>query len=419
MSEIVIGTPYVKVNNDKALLCADIEINNVKECLYFETEIIYEHYLNTDNNDAFILALLNSAMYEGLDLHSSYPVSERLLFQLNNYYIPIITSSMPELKPIKISAPWYTNKMITQNAVATGCSGGVDSFYTMLSYRNVEEKEFQLTHVVFNNISTADNDDDRIRTLFEKDVNEKKIIAEELGLKAISVYTNLYKFYKSQFIYNFFFSAQYICIPYALNKLINTFYYSSGFSIKDFSINRKEIKDSANFDLFALSCFSTDYMKLYSAGSEVERLQKTDFISDNNCVHNHLQVCSEEQYAHFYVRDRNRKLTKLNCGTCGKCMRTIVSLYALGKLDKYEKIFDLRLFKSNIPKYIGHEFAHDTKSFSEPIKKQLKEQGLYSFGMLLWKLYWRIHDWLWFRLRKSKKLRKIYGVLKYGTNERK
>ena len=416
MSNIIIGKSYIEKRDNHIFLCADINDGVDTNKLYFETEQYYENFLNTENNDAFLLALLNDAMFEGKDIISELPISERLLFQIRNYYIPVVSNNMPELHEIEIIATPYKEQSIPAYGVATGCSGGVDSFYTMLSYRNLSEDSYKLTHVIFNNISTADNDDKRIRDLFERDITEKKLIADKLGLKYIWVFTNLYKFYKSQFIYNYYFAAQYVCIPYVLDKLIGKFYYSSGVSVSDFSMNREKIKDSAYFDLFSLVCFSTNSVSLYSAGSEVDRFEKLKHIVDDPCVRQHLQVCSEEQYSHFYVHDKNRSLNKLNCGKCGKCVRTISSLYSIGKIDDYEDIFDLTTFRHNVSSFIGHELAHDAKTFSEPIIAELKSKKLYKKRMIIWKAYWTIHDFLWINLRKNAFLKKVYRTLKYGNN---
>lgn len=72
----------------------------------------------------------------------------------------------------------------------------------MLKYSKDELKSFKLTHVLFTNISTNDDDEDRIRRLFERDLPLKVEAAHYMGLIPISVYTNLYSFYKQPGIFN-------------------------------------------------------------------------------------------------------------------------------------------------------------------------------------------------------------------------
>ena len=48
---------------------------------------------------------------------------------------------------IKIIGPTIDEKYLSESAIVTGCSGGVDSFYTMVKHES--EKNFELTHIVF------------------------------------------------------------------------------------------------------------------------------------------------------------------------------------------------------------------------------------------------------------------------------
>lgn len=407
---IQIGEPYIVSTEKYVRLCSDITNDQVKRTLFYEVEPLYQEFLNIDNSDTFVLGLLHDAMFENKDIVCEGGITDRLLFQLNTYYLPVIGKKMPDLHPINIKCEKSGAVCRGGYGVMTGCSGGVDSFYTMLRYKKVPVHGYALTHVIFNNISTADNDEDRIRALFEKDITEKRAIAEELGLTPVMLFTNLYSFYKSQHIYNYYFASQYISAPYALGRLISKYYFSSGVSVSDFSINPKEIKDGAYFDLFSLNCFSNEYMSVYSAGTEVSRFDKTKFIANDESVKRHLQVCSEEQYLHFYENNPNRKLETLNCGCCGKCIRTISTLYSLKCLDEYEDIFNLTCFRENKEKYIARELEFDAKAFSKEIYEQLKGCELNRFKLTMYRIPYAIRH----KLKKCSRLRKAYRFLRYG-----
>lgn len=409
MDCIKIGKPYILRGDGYSRLCADICDNGTTKTLYYEVENIFEDYLNVDNSDTFVLGLLHNAMNVGKNLVCEGGVTKRLLFQLNNYYIPVVSKQMPDLHLVSVSS--YEEGAVCQNkhGVMTGCSGGVDSFYTMLKYKDIAEYGYSLTHIMFNNISTADNNEERIRKLFIKDSVEKKQVAKELGLIPVMLYTNLFTFYKSQHIYNFYFASQYVSAPYALGRLVGIYYFSSGVSVSDFSMDYSKIKDGAYFDLFSLNCLSNDYISVYSAGSEVSRFEKTKYISENNVVKQHLQVCSEEQYLHFYEKG-NPSLDSLNCGCCGKCRRTISTLYSLGCLNDYEGVFDLSSFNKNKEKFIAKELIDDAKTFTEEIKVNLKTRKL-NFGKLfLYKIPFSIRH----SLRKCTKLRRVYRRIRYN-----
>lgn len=407
---IRISEPYIESTDDYVRLCSDITNAKETRTLYYEVEPIFIDYLNTDNSDAFVLGLLHNAMYENKDIVCEGGITDKLLFQLNTYYLPVIGQRMPDLHPIRIRCNKRGVVCTSGKGVMTGCSGGVDSFYTMLRYQEESVPNYALTHVLFNNISTADNDEGRIRALFEKDIIEKRAIAEELGLIPVMLFTNLYSFYKSQHIYNYYFASQYISAPYALGRLISKYYFSSGVSVSDFSIDPKKIKDGAYFDLFSLNCFSNEYMSIYSAGSEVSRFDKTRFIANNSTVKKHLQVCSEEQYLHFYEQNPNRKLESLNCGCCGKCTRTITTLYSLDCLDEYKDIFDLSTFRNNKEKFIARELEYDAKAFTDDICLQLKGCKLNKFKLTIYRVPYAIRH----GLKKRTGLRKIYRFFRYG-----
>ena len=372
--------------------------------LYYEVEDEYAKYLSYEKSDCFVLGLLHNCMNQKCDISCEAPVSEQLLFQLKNYYIPILSKNMPDLFFIEIDAEGVLSFDKSEGAVATGNSGGVDSFYTIVKHMN-ESGSYKLTHLLFNNIST----EERIRQWFNKEEMEKKKIAEELGLKAISLYSNLYSFYESHFIYNYYYAAQYISAPYALDKLINKYYYSSSYSFTDFTINHKKMTDGSNFDLLALDCFSTDRLKVYSTGAETGRIDKTMIISDNMVVNRHLQVCAVEQNKQY--NESGVIVRKLNCGCCRKCARTITTLYAIGKLEKFHDIFELEQFNNDKDKYIGCELASDLYEFSNELTDYLRDNQRYTMRIIMWRCLYKIR----YVIAKSKILVNLYhGIRRKG-----
>lgn len=404
---IHIGKPFIEKFKDKVRLCSEIIDSKSKRILYFEVDEEFEKYLVTDRCDCFMLALLNNAMNVGKDIICELGISEELYFQLNTYFIPIVAKQMPDLTAIKIIAKPLNGLVSAYNAVGTGNSGGVDSFYTLVKYKNPEFGNYKLTHILFNNISTADRDEQRIRTLFERDKIEKAQIANELGLKQIALFSNIYSFYKSQFIFNYYFTSQYASAPYALGKLFSKYYYSSGVSVTDFSMDHNTIKDAAYYDIFTLECLSTKALKFYSAGSEVGRLEKTEFIATNPTVQKHLQVCAIEQSSGFY-ENNDKLLEKLNCGKCGKCLRTISTLYGLGCLDKFENVFDLTFFKYHRKRFIANELATDGHTFLEEIIPLLKSKNLLPTTSIIFAKFLKPYRKLRSKLAQIKWLKRIY-----------
>lgn len=64
--------------------------------------------------------------------------------------------------------------------------------------------------------------------------------------------------------------------------------------------------------------WNCDGLKFIYDGAEASRIEKVDFISDNNEVRKNLRVCYSSN-------------DKYNCCECEKCIRTMASLEALGK----------------------------------------------------------------------------------------
>lgn len=404
MGKIKIGKPYIEnLHNGKTRLCAEIKKNASTSVLYYEVEEEYGQFLNDDRCDAFVVGLINSCMYDGEDIVCEDVLTEQLLFQINMYYIPIISDLFSDMNAIHITAN-ITNKPVENaGAVGTGNSGGVDSTYTMLKYSREELKSFKLTHALFTNISTNDYDDKRIRSLFERDLPMKIEAANYLGLKSISVYTNLYSFYKQPGIFNHYFAQQYCSAPLALGKLFKTYYFSSTFKINDYSMDENFIVSSGRYDIFSLKTLTTSNMTFYSAGTEVDRMDKLDYIMDSDYTKKFLQVCAVEQSA----GGKNRA-AKLNCGYCNKCGRMIGIFYAKGILKEYEDIFDLSFFNRNKAKFIGKNVEADQGTFAKKVVKILKDNHKYPAGTNFYRLFYCIR----YKLAKSERLVKIYHKLR-------
>lgn len=401
---LIIGKPYIEeAGNGKTRLCSKITKNGDSEILYYEVESEYGKYLNDDRCDAFLVGLINSCMYDGESIVCEGKLTEQLLFQLNMYYIPLISDLFSNMNEIHIEADTTNESVMNAGCIGTGNSGGVDSTYTMLKYSDKGLNSYKLTHALFTNISTNDSDDSRIRALFERDLPLKKEAAEYLGLKPISVYTNLYSFYRQPGIFNHYFAQQYCSAPLALGKLFKAYYFSSTFKANDYSMDESFIVSSGRYDIFSLKTLTTANMAFYSAGTEVDRMDKLDYISNFDYTQKFLQVCAVEQSA-----GGKNTAAKLNCGYCNKCGRMIGLFYAEGKLDQYTDIFDLSFFYANKAKFIGKNVESDQGAFANKVVKMLKQNHKYPVGTGLYRVYYHIR----YKLAKSKKLVSIYHKIK-------
>lgn len=380
MCKILIHKPYIKISSKKTRLCTLINIGNKKKELYYEVDNIYRDALCEEKGDAFVCALIVRAMELGFNIISEAPISDDLYYQLENYYIPIMSDNMKELKRIHIISK-LTSTIYHGTGVATGASGGVDSFYSIVKHLNEKVKSRKLTHALFTNIATLDNKEGRIREWYTQ---RKKLIentTETLKINFISVYTNIYEFYSFPYTsYSYYFTPMYASNAYALQKLVGVYYHSSGVTLNDFTL--KNAGDNAYFDIFNLKCLSTKAVTFYSSGIEVSRIQKIKYIVNhdiNNVVKNNLSVCAQEVTGRGFVFEK-----KLNCGVCNKCMRTVAELYATGVINDYKDIFDTTLFEKNREKYLAKMTCLNGKAFNNEIINLLKFNNQLTVSYYIW-----------------------------------
>jgi len=338
MNVLEIRQPYTKKIGDRSRLCSDIAWGDRSRTLWFEVENEYEECFCTERIDGFLVALLPFAMMENLNIHSEGYASEKLLYHLKTILLPSLSANIKDYHPINIDAKYDGRVLPSKHGVGTGLSCGVDSFYSVLKHLNTDLEGFRLTHLTYFNIMNSPYWTDLIdssREFSNARIEYIRPVVKELGLKLVTVDSNFDRFY------NYFhllatFTFRYFGTVLALQKLFEKYYWSSADSFAQFSFS---IDSIATFDLLSVQCVSNENTTFYSTGSEVTRLEKTEYISDFDVTHKYLNVC----WFHLY-----------NCGKCDKCRRTMLTLFALGKLDRYRALFDVDYFYRNKNEYLGH-----------------------------------------------------------------
>ena len=128
---ITIDIPVIIRNCDKVKLSAKITIDKeTKEC-FFEVDKKYEKYLTTEVADAFVIGLLHRAMTYGHDITSKAPLSESVLYGIENFLIPNLCFADKKMHKININAN-VTDSPKSAGAVGTGLSLGIDKWSTRL-----------------------------------------------------------------------------------------------------------------------------------------------------------------------------------------------------------------------------------------------------------------------------------------------
>lgn len=334
-----------------------IKEDQVDKVLWLRTNNKYRDYVVDDRIDGVLVGLLNYALRNNHDIKSNIPVSERLLFNLNDVIIPALSEANPEYHHIKILCP-AIEKATNGFAVGTGISCGVDSFYALASAQDSKFKNYRVTHLVLNNV--GQHGDNKVAS---KHFNEREIIVEQFakenGFELIACDSNYHVLFPQNHLH---------CHTYAnlfpiltLGNLFKIYYYASG-GIKFNEINISN-DDPAYFEPILLPMLSTGQLTIYSGGANVTRMNKLRRLADYKPSYNYLQVC---------VSDSE------NCGKCEKCVRTLVALEALDILDRFGKVFDLSNYHDNHDWYMAQTYYnyrrghHDYKDIYGILKKRIK-----------------------------------------------
>ena len=385
--------------------------------MWYRFPVKFKEYVCPERGDAFMVGLLYYAMINNYDMEINVPVSERLLFQLTTYYIPMLVGTTDFFNKINISAKTDSTPIKNSGAVGTALSCGVDSFYTILSSLNSQFDNFKVTHVLFTDIPSTIFSDELRKKWLNENVNKCKMVSEELGLDFVLCESNL----NIDFAINSFYSKskiwvaneglsslQYCSFVFALQKLFRVYYLgSAGYKINEANINASPY-DVLWHDFFSIPNISTENLSFYSSGAETCRIDKVDYISDFEITQKYLFACGMP--------------TVSNCGKCEKCTRTMAELYALGKLDKFSRVYPVKDFKRTYANRIAVVLSHKNKPFNRDILLKLKNNG-YSIPLLSYPLSLAIivEEKLRKKFRNNKKLRKIYysmglDVKKYGVS---
>lgn len=344
---IKIGKPFIKENSKTAKLCASVHIDGKKDTIFFETDIKWNKYLTTEVADAFVVGLLHRALCLGHDIISEAPISESVLYGLENILIPNLCFGDKNINNIKIIA--NTIKSPTSSgAVGTGLSCGIDSFQAIKENSSTKFPGHKITHLCFFNCGAFYSDEKN----FWKMQKLIKNVAKQMNLPLIIGNSNIHKVIPGDYqITHSFYSL--FCVL-ALRKLFSLYYYASTEAFIQFSAEHASIigNDSSRYDLMTFFAISDENLRLYSAGAGVKtRIEKTKQIMNDEIVQKNIDVC--------VLHKEN------NCGKCIKCRRTMLQLWMLGTLDKFNNRFPVTYFYNNLKEYIKWMKKNKNKTILE------------------------------------------------------
>lgn len=328
--------------------------------------------LLSNNSDAFLVGLLIPAMKNGEDIYINGDVSERLYYNISGGLQKLLKIVNPSLNFIKIH-PENTicNRYESISGVATGFSGGIDSFCVLADHFYSEiPKQYKITHLLFNNVGSHGSGGEK---LFQLRYKRLAPIAELIGLPFIKINSNLDLFYERGLPFIQTHTLRNMSIALLLQGGIRRFMYASAYDYSKVFVGRTNCIGFC--DNITLPMLSTENLDAFSVGSEYTRVEKTLRVVSVSDSYKTLDVCVN---AH-----NNREYT--NCSKCSKCLRTIVTLEIAGYLEHYSFAFNLEVYRNKRKKFMAKLIGSH-----EPLLKEIfqfaKERN-YSFPVLSHFLY--------------------------------
>lgn len=354
MADIIIKEPkLVSVNEDKTRLVTDLIIDGQSIPIWVEADNKYREYMVVENCDASLCFVVIFAMRERYDIICEAPVTEILLYKLNEF-AQIGHTYNDRLHLPKISAN-TCDPLPNEKAVVTTASFGVDSSYAISKFINPSYPSLKLTHLMHNDVLEFSDFSRRYKCYFKtpaeeavKTANQVKAfyrnkvieVAGELNLEYCFFDTNFKSFSKffplvSKYYITYMNSG---FVAHSFAKLFGTVIVPGAYDISHFTVNNILYCDSTDYEVLNLYMLSTGNfgvgINFIADTFCMDRLDKTKALIGNSVIENHLSVCWFTQ---------NGK----NCNTCPKCKRTLIMLDYLGVVDRFADVFDIDYYNKN------------------------------------------------------------------------
>lgn len=363
------GNPQTRVVCD---MKADFtEVNQ----FWFSVDDKYGDWLTDDVYDAFLVALLYPAMYFGEDIEIIGNVSKKLWHNIMHYVQGIILAYDGNFHKINIKAQGFSNAVKKDYLhVGTGFSGGIDSFSTLNdNFFHTDDSDYKVDVLFFFHVGQYGNINKA--STWERAKNRFCIttdFANEIGVKAIMMNTNLFDFYLPHWEYD----AGVICrisSVLVFQKILKRYYISNTVTYKELAemnlcnhhVDMAEMSDPIIMPL--LSPYGLDIL---CDGAQHTRTEKTFNIINLPLAQKYLNVC---------VNSSDDHIAATNCSICSKCQRTLMALESSDALEKFKGVFNLRLWHKyafrykceQIARYKNDTFAKDNVDFARRRGKYL------------------------------------------------
>lgn len=349
-----IGQVYIQNSQDQARLCADLSINGRGMTLWFGVDPGQQQYLCHTRSDAFVMAVLPTAMRGGHDIVCHTPISSRLKYQLEYYLIPALSAVGDWYRPIRIQAPVETAPIPNAGAIGLGFSGGVDCSYSLMTHG--AGSAYPVSHLAVFNLGVFEGE--TARASFHSACRNTAEFAREQNLELVCLDSNINDVLPERYldVYSF----RNLTGALALQGLFSVYLLSSGHDSAGFAL---DVHNASRYDLLSVHCAQTEFLTIYLSGSQIKRCDKLAALADWQPAQKWLHPC-------FHTG-----IGKKNCSRCHKCAWDLIVLYALGKLDNFSQVFDVDVFRKELPIRLGFILSDRESRLSDEALRFLESRN--------------------------------------------
>lgn len=279
----------------------------------------HDEELLSDRADHVAVALLLPAMRYGRDLRVGGVVTDSLLHRLNHDVQALVKDVHPGYRRVAVTAAETAPAGAAPAGVATGFSGGVDSFATLTEYAAPGVvPALRVTHLLNNNVGAHGSDGD---LLWRSRFDGLQPVAAALGLPFVRVDSNIDVHYpRMGFMQTVTFRNA--AVIHLLGGGIGRSYHASEGTFRHLRMPPPH-GDIGLAGAMTFPLLSTSALTLESTSSGLSRIERTLALVGSPYAR-FLDVCIDA--------DPDRTT---NCSHCWKCMRTMLTLEIAGSLDDF------------------------------------------------------------------------------------
>jgi hypothetical protein len=260
----------------------------------------------TPHLEAFVACAFLPAMKKGGALVAGGEVSQRLLDAVPRI-AGVFRSWDSALHPLEICDVTSVVRNPPQgDGIGTFFTGGVDSFYTLLTHRD------EITDLIYVHGFDIPLENAPLR---EKVSRMVRRVASHFGKRAVEVETNLHDLLDPYAGWQAMaHGAALAAVGHLLSSHLARIYIPATYS--------RETMHRAGSHPLLDPLWSTEVLEFVHDGSEASRPAKVALLAQSDIALQSLRVC----YRNFGGA--------YNCGRCEKCLRTMMNLSAVGALDR-------------------------------------------------------------------------------------